>query len=409
MSEAASTTAFKPLAGTTLFSPLQIGAVKLEHRIVQAPCTRMRGELESEGIWAPGDIMVEYYAQRASKGGLLLTEATNISRLCSGYPGVAGVFTPGQIAAWKRVTDAVHAKGGFIFCQIWHVGRATVPSLIEGNTTMSSSDIPITGKALTGAEYSDTPPKPMTVDQIKGVVSDFADAAKKCVEAGFDGVEIHGANGYLLDQFLHDNVNTRTDEYGGSIEKRCRFPLEVIKAVTAAIGPEKVGIRLSPYNYYQDTRDSNPNVHWAYLCQQIAELPTENRVAYVHMIEPRFDEILSEQEKIANLAKTTGDATSKEVSAVNSLVPFRHILAKGGVKFLAAGNYNRDNAEGALVADNADAIVMGRLFISNPDLPKRLAEGLPLNAYDRSTFYGADPPTKGYTDYSFYEPTAVAT
>jgi 2,4-dienoyl-CoA reductase-like NADH-dependent reductase (Old Yellow Enzyme family) len=217
------------------------------------------------------------------------------------------------------------------------------------------------------------------------------------------------ANGYLLDQFLHDNVNTRTDEYGGSIEKRCRFPLEVIKAVTAAIGPEKVGIRLSPYNYYQDTRDSNPNVHWAYLCQQIAELPTENRVAYVHMIEPRFDEILSEQEKIANLAKTTGDATSKEVSAVNSLVPFRHILAKGGVKFLAAGNYNRDNAEGALVADNADAIVMGRLFISNPDLPKRLAEGLPLNAYDRSTFYGADPPTKGYTDYSFYEPTAVAT
>lgn len=205
------------------------------------------------------------------------------------------------------------------------------------------------------------------------------------------------ANGYLLEQFLHDNVNTRNDAYGGSIEGRAKFVLEVIRAVTAAVGPEKTGIRLSPYNYYQDTKDSDPNAHWAYLCKQIAELPQENRVAYVHMIEPRFDENLDEQGKLAALAAYVPGGLT-----VNSLVPFQKILAAGGIKFLAAGGFDRDNAEPKIAAGAADAIVMGRWFISNPDLPKRLAEGLPLTPYDRSSFYGADPPSKGYTDYSFY-------
>jgi 2,4-dienoyl-CoA reductase-like NADH-dependent reductase (Old Yellow Enzyme family) len=179
--------------------------------------------------------------------------------------------------------------------------------------------------------------------------------------------------------------------------------------VTSAIGADRVGIRLSPYNYYQDTRDSNPNFHWAYLCKQIAELPVENRLSYVHMIEPRFDEELDEQGKMDALAaysKLAVEGVSEDITAragVNSLVPFRRILATGGVKFLVAGNFNRDNAQAKLDADDADAVVMGRWFIANPDLPKRLAEGLPLNAYDRSSFYGADPPTKGYTDYPFYE------
>lgn len=182
-----------------------------------------------------------------------------------------------------------------------------------------------------------------------------------------------------------------------------------MKAVTSAIGADRVGIRLSPYNYYQDTRDSNPNEHWAYLCKQIAELPTANRVAYVHMVEPRFDEVLDEQGKmdaLASYSKSSAKNVDSEITAgtgVNSLVPFRRILAKGGVKFLAAGNFNRDNAEPKIATGDADAVVMGRWFIANPDLPKRLAEGLPLNAYDRSTFYGADPPNKGYTDYAFYE------
>jgi 2,4-dienoyl-CoA reductase-like NADH-dependent reductase (Old Yellow Enzyme family) len=212
---------------------------------------------------------------------------------------------------------------------------------------------------------------------------------------------------------LHDNVNKRTDAYGGSIENRCRFPLEVIKAVTSAIGASRTGIRLSPYNYFQDTRDSNPNGNWAYLCNQIAELPTENRLSYVHMVEPRFDEVLDEQGKMDALATYSKRKEGVEAEATagghaNSLVPFRQILAKGGVKFLAAGNFDRDNVEAKLESGDADAVVMGRWFISNPDLPKRLAEGLPMNAYDRSTFYGADPPTKGYTDYAFYEEKTAA-
>lgn len=204
------------------------------------------------------------------------------------------------------------------------------------------------------------------------------------------------ANGYLLDQFLHDNVNVRTDAYGGSIENRSRFPLEVIKAVTAAIGAEKVGIRLSPYNYFQDTKDSNPNGNWAYLCTEIATLPKDQRPIYVHMVEPRFDEVLDESAKIASLA-STGTKHAK-----HSLVPFREILRKGDVKFIAAGNFSPDNALPKLDADEADAIVFGRHFIANPDLPSKLAEGWPLNKYDRDTFYGADPAEKGYTDYPFH-------
>lgn len=195
----------------------------------------------------------------------------------------------------------------------------------------------------------------------------------------------------MLDQFLHDNVNTRTDEYGGSIEKRSRIILEVIEAVTAAIGADRVGIRLSPYNYFQDTRDSNPSVNWQMLCSLIVGLPAESRPSYVHMIEPRFDEVLEEDAKIDSLA-----------SEKPSLDVFRPTLKKGGISFLAAGNFNPENAGSKLAVDGADAIVFGRYFISNPDLPRRLKEGLPLTPYDRTTFYGANPAEKGYTDYTFY-------
>jgi 2,4-dienoyl-CoA reductase-like NADH-dependent reductase (Old Yellow Enzyme family) len=272
-----------------------------------------------------------------------------------------------------------------------------VNDLLDGQDALSASDIPISGNALTGAPFAQTPPKAMTEAQIDETVKEFAAAAKRALEAGFDGVEIHGANGYLLDQFLHDNVNIRTDSYGGSIENRCRFPLAVVKAVTEAVGADRVGIRLSPYNYFQDTRDSNPNKNWAYLCEQLAALPKENRLSYVHMVEPRFDEVLDEEAKMGSLEKETS-------SAKNSLKPFREILAKGDIKFVAAGNFNRDNALPKIDAGDSDAVIFGRWFIANPDLPKRLAEGLPLNEYDRSTFYGADPPTKGYVDYPFFEP-----
>ncbi|KAG2421291.1 hypothetical protein HFD88_005265 [Aspergillus terreus] len=379
----------------SLFQPLRLGAVTLQHRVVQAPCTRMRSTKESDGVFVPNDLNVEYYGQRASAGGLMLTEATPISRYAAGYPGVPGIFTQSQIAGWKKVTDAVHAKGAFIFCQLWHVGRATVPSFLDGKQSVSSSSIPISGKALDGTEYAASPPKPLTAAEIEEVVQEYAAAAKRAMEAGFDGVEIHGANGYLLDQFLHDNVNTRTDEYGGSIKNRSRIVLDVIKAVTAAIGADRVGIRLSPYNYFQDTRDSDPQAHWLVLCSLIAALPVDSRPSYVHMVEPRFDEVLDEQAKMSSLPE--GTAASKP-----SLDPFRPVLKKGGIAFLTAGNFNAGNAGPKLVEDGADAIVFGRLFISNPDLPRRLQEKLPLNEYDRATFYGADPPEKGYTDYPFY-------
>ncbi|KAK7894959.1 hypothetical protein LTR67_005698 [Exophiala xenobiotica] len=403
-----SPTGFKPLEDTLLFKPLQLGANKLGHRVMMAPLTRMRGSKESDGIWVPNDLMVEYYSQRASKGGFQLTEACPISRISCGYPGVPGLFTKSQMAGWKKITDAVHAKGGFIYCQLWHVGRATVPSFLDGKDALSASNIPISGKALDGTDYSATPPKSMSVEEIQETVQEFGAAAKRAMETGFDGVEIHGANGYLLDQFLHDNVNVRTDAYGGSVEKRCRFPLEVIKSVTEAIGADKVGMRLSPFNYFQDTKDSSPTEHWLYLCEQIAALPEANRLTYVHMVEPRFDENLDETAKLLSLQQPTAETSvaSRAKESKPSLVGFRNTLQKAGIQFVAAGNFNAENAAPKLESGEADAIIFGRWFIANPDLPRRLAEGLPLTPYDRTTFYGADPPEKGYTDYPSYKEEA---
>lgn len=214
-------------------------------------------------------------------------------------------------------------------------------------------------------------------------------------------------NGYLIDQFLHDNINTRTDRYGGSIEGRSRFPIEVIKAVSSAVGGDRTGIRLTPFNYWNGTHDSDPMQHWAHLCEKIIALPPEQRPVYVNSVEPRFDEILSEEEKLKSLSQSNIAVRATEirhaaVEPVLSLTPFRHILQKGGIRFFIAGNYNRDNALPAVERDLADGIIFGRNFIANPDLPRRLAEGLPLNRWDRSTFYSADPPSKGYTDYPFW-------
>lgn len=386
------TSAFAPLKDTKLFAPTKIGTCELHHRIVQAPCTRMRGVKESDGINVPGDLMVNYYGLRATKGGLQITEATDISLYASGYPGIPGIFTSSQISGWKKVTDAVHRKGGYIFLQIWHTGRASPPSFRGGKPSISSSNHPMDGDWLDGTSCASSPPSPMTVDEIQAVVKDFAEAAQNAVQAGFDGVEIHCANGYLLEQFLHDNINGRTDDYGGSIQNRCKFPLDVLKAVCETIGPEKVGIRLSPWNYFQSTKDSNRLDHWSYLCEQLAALPTGQKPAYVHMVEPRFDEILDEQQKIESLS--SGD---KKTSI--SLLPFRNILQKGGIPFISAGCFNWENAVPKLESGATDLVCFGRWFISNPDLPKKLADGIPLTNYDRSTFYFTVPPEKGYTDY----------
>lgn len=244
----------------------------------------MRNEFVSRGVYFPGERSTKYYSDRATSGGLQITEATDICLDASAYPGCPGVFAPEQLDGWRKVTSAVHAKGGSIVCQLWHTGRATSTGMRGGNPSVSSSDIPMKGSYLDGTSCEEFPPRPLTVDEIHGLTAEWGAAAKRAVdEAGFDGVEIHGANGYLLDQFLHDNVNQRTDEYGGSIENRSRFLFEVLAAVCGAIGPDRVGIRLSPYNYFQDTRDSDPNKHWSFICEKMASLPDTKKPAYVHM------------------------------------------------------------------------------------------------------------------------------
>lgn len=244
----------------------------------------MRNEFLSRSVYVPGQKAIKYYSDRATSGGLQITEATDICLDASAYPGCPGVFAPEQLDGWRKVTNAVHSKGGSIVCQLWHTGRASSTSMRGGKPSVSSSDLPMKGSYLDGTSCTEFPPRPLTVDEIHELTAEWAAAAKKAVDqAGFDGVEIHGANGYLLDQFLHDNVNQRNDEYGGSIENRSRFVLEVLTAVSAAIGPERVGIRLSPFNYFQDTKDSDPNKHWSYLCEKIAGLPESARPAYVHM------------------------------------------------------------------------------------------------------------------------------
>ncbi|KAH8732671.1 hypothetical protein GQ44DRAFT_765758 [Phaeosphaeriaceae sp. PMI808] len=414
MSKADTKSGHVPLKDTALFTPVKLGSLNLEHRIVQAPLTRMRATKESEGVFVPEELHEKYFSQRATKGGLQLSEATDIIKFAGGYPGVPGVFTESQRAGWKKVTDAVHAKGGYMFCQLWHTGRASPPSFRAGAPTVSSSDVPMEGSWIDGVACADHPPHPLTVDEIQSLVKAFGEAAKNAVAAGFDGIEIHGANGYLLDQFMHDNVNKRTDQYGGSIEGRTRFPLEVIQECARAIGADRVGIRLSPFNYFQSTKDSNPNEHWSYLCEKIASLPQDVRPVYVHMVEPRFDEVLDEKAKLDALAAYTspgGKGVEAEATAPSegiSLIGFRKILQKGGVKFIAAGGFNRDNAAPKVESGDADLIIFGRWFISNPDLPKRLAEGLKLSQYDRDTFYGADPPSKGYVDYPNYEQDVAA-
>ncbi|KAI0096248.1 NADH:flavin oxidoreductase/NADH oxidase [Nemania sp. FL0031] len=383
-----------------LFEPFQLGSLSLAHRIVQAPCTRMRCDIESRGVAVPGPRVAKYYGDRANAGGLQITEATDICLDASGYPRVPGVFSDSQLQGWRKVTDAVHAKGGFIFCQLWHTGRASSPGMRGGKQPISSGNIPMNGKYGDGTDCAENPPRPMSVDEIHDMTKEWAAAAKRAVEvAGFDGVEIHSANGYLLEQFLHDNINKRTDEYGGSLENRSRFLFEVVSAVSDAIGNKRTGLRLSPFNYFQDTKDSDPNGHWLAICEKLASLPEAERPAYVHMVEPRFDEVLDEKQKMDALEAYTSEKGTKK----NSLTPFRRVLESGGIKFLACGSFNRDDAATKLKNKDTDLIVFGRHFVANPDLVDRLKNGWPLNPYDRSTFYGADPLEKGYNDYPVYE------
>ncbi len=358
-----------------LFAPLRVGALELSHRVVLAPLTRMRSTPPGD---VPNSLNATYYGQRASKGGLLITEATQVSRQGKGYPGAPGIHSEEQVEGWKLVTESVHAKGGYIFLQLWHVGRMSHSSLHpEAGLPVSASALaPQDGSKAYTADFRQAEfetPRALELAEIPGIVEQYRRGAENAKAAGFDGVEIHGANGYLLDQFLEDKTNRRTDRYGGSIENRARLMLEVVDAVVGVWSKDRVGVRLSPFGKFLDMGDSDPVALFTYVLQQLS-----NRgVAYAHVIETRVGE---DGRPAADTPRTS------EV--------FRNAFSGA---FISAGGYSAETAEQTIAAGFVDAVAFGRHFIANPDLPKRFRINSPLNPYDRSTFYGGAE--KGYTDY----------
>ena len=371
----------------SLFSPLQIGPYQLKHRVVMAPLTRMRAARPS---LAPRPLNAEYYAQRATPGGLLIAEASPVVATGFGNPGVPGVYTEAQIAGWREVVDAVHAKGGIIFLQLWHVGRVSHSSFQPGGALpVSSSAVAISSefKAMTAdgkvADYET--PRALETSEVAAMVEAYRQGAKNALAAGFDGVEIHGANGYLVEQFLQSRSNLRTDQYGGSIDNRVRFLLEVTQAAIDVWGANRVGVRLSPYGIANGSGETDPMPLYSHAITALDKLG----LAYLHFIEPR--------------ASGTGRAEVNWQNVPSAMVLYRPLWS--GV-LLTAGNFVGESASSAIAEGHADAIAFGRYFISNPDLPRRLQHGYPLTPYNRATFYGGEE--KGYTDYPVHDEMAQA-
>jgi N-ethylmaleimide reductase len=359
----------------TLFDSLKLGDITLSNRVIMAPLTRMRSKLPGN---IPHQLNATYYAQRAS-AGLIIAEATQISQQGQGYPGTPGIYSDEQVEGWKLVTNAVHQTQGKIFLQLWHVGRISHPShQPHGGLPVAPSAIKPSGGTFS-ADWQPVAfetPRALDTSEIPGIVSDYRRGAENAKRAGFDGVEVHGANGYLLDQFLQDGSNQRTDHYGGSVQNRARLLLEVVDQAIAVWGPGRVGVRLSPYGTFNDMCDSDPVALFTYVLSQLSA----RGIAYAHVIEPRSSSAGSQDGNIAN-APHTAEIFRKAFTGA----------------LISAGGYNRNEAVKAVQEGTADAIAFGRLFISNPDLPKRLELDADLNSYDRNTFYGGGE--KGYTDY----------
>jgi N-ethylmaleimide reductase len=364
-----------------LFTPIQLGPYHLRHRVVMAPLTRSRSTMPGN---IPNDLMAEYYGHRATDGGFLITEATNISPSSRGWYGAPGIFTDEQAAGWKKIIAAVHAKGGLLFLQLWHCGRAAHSSVNDGIQPVAPSAIPLEALSSTATGWlPDSPPRALELHEIPLIVEDYRLAAERAKAAGFDGVELHGGNGYLPDQFLQDGTNKRTDAYGGSIENRCRFLLEVVEAIASVWGGSRTAVRIGPGGTFNGMSDSNSDALFGYLAQQLNRFD----LAYLHIIEPRVK------------GNTVIHENQKPIAAMQ----LRKIF-KG--RILSAGGYEPDSAKDVVEAGDADLVAFGRHFLSNPDLPRRIQKGLPLNPYDRDTFYTFDP--VGYDDYPFYEELVTA-
>lgn len=354
-----------------LFSPVKLGSMQLSNRIVMAPLTRNRaGE---HGV--PQPLNVTYYEQRAS-AGLIVTEATPISAMAHGYPALPGIYTDAQVAGWKKITDAVHAKGGKIVIQLWHVGRISHPTLLpDGALPVAPSAIKPAGKAFTYQGLVDyVEPRALDANELSSIVADYVHATKSALAAGFDGVEIHAANGYLLDQFLRDGTNQRTDQYGGSFENRARFLLEVTKAVVDVAGSDIVGVRISPVNPFNDMKDSNPQALFNFVTESLNQF----NLAYLHVVEGGIH--------------GGGIADPFDFDALRKLF-------KG--PYMANLAYDKARGNAVVASGHADVVAYGVPFIANPDLVERFRTDAPLNEADSSTFYGGTE--KGYTDYPFIE------
>jgi N-ethylmaleimide reductase len=370
-----------------LFSPLKVGPYQLAHRVAMAPLTRMRAARPS---LAPRPLNADYYAQRATPGGLLIAEASPVMATGFGNPGVPGIWSEQQVEGWRKVVDPVHAKGGIIFLQLWHVGRVSHSSFQPGGALpVAPSAVAISSefKAMTadGKVAAYETPRALETAEIPGIVAAFRQAATNALAAGFDGIEIHGANGYLLEQFLQSRSNRRTDRYGGSIENRARLLLEVTQAAIEVWGTNRVGVRLSPYGVANDSGEPDPMPLYTHVVNALGWLG----LAYLHFIEPR--------------SSGAGRAEVNWQNVPSAMVLFRPIW-KGVL--IAAGGFSGEAAEAAIADGHADAVAFGRIFISNPDLPRRLQHGFPLTPYNRATFYGGED--AGYTDYPVYDELAPA-
>lgn len=353
-----------------LQTPIKVGPYLIPNRIVMAPLTRMRAP---ENI--PTDLMASYYAQRTS-AGLIISEATPISPQGVGYPATPCIYNGLQVAGWKKITEAVHAKNGHIFLQLWHVGRISHPDFHNGQLPVAPSAITPEGDAVTPAGMKPfVTPRALEMDEIQDIVDDYRQAAKNALDAGFDGVEIHGANGYLLDQFLRDGTNKRTDRYGGTFENRARFLLEVSEAVITVWGAERVGIRLSPSGTFNDMTDSNPETFFVYLVDQLNRFG----LAYLHLV----------------------DALESDIRHGANVIKLEVLRKAYNGTLIVCGGYDQARAEEVVVQGMADAVAFGQLYIANPDLVERFKLYAPLNEPDPTTFYGGDE--KGYTDYPLLE------
>ncbi len=362
----------------TLLSPIKLGRHNLTNRIVMAPLTRNRASAGN----VPTEFNALYYQQRAS-AGLIITEASQVSPQGLGYPNTPGIYSPEQVAGWRLITGAVHGKGGKIFLQLWHVGRISHPDLqIDGALPVAPSAIAPEGKSATYTGMKPyVTPRALELEEIPSIIEQYRLGAKNALEAGFDGVEIHSANGYLLDQFLQDNANHRRDKYGGSIENRSRLLSEVVAAVTKIWGGDRVGVRLSPSGTFNSMGDSNRAATFGYVVKDLNQF----NLAYLHLVAPRVEGF--------------GTAEGQPELGADFFRPlFNNMI-------ITAGGYSLETGNGAIASGNADLVAFGRLYIANPDLPERFAANAPLNNPDRDTFYGGD--AKGYTDYPTLETATV--